>query len=212
MGNRAVITIAKEWELYGYGVGGLGIYLHWNGGRDSIEAFLGYCKRHRYSSLLDLYRVIANYSEGRSIYFDRLANLDCDNGDNGVYIIDTNTWEIIDRKYHEGLEQDEYDRLEMMLDIDKSQPENQQIQEVLRAEPIEVEDIKLGDTIINVGAFGEVESHTIIGFGEDRYVNGHNVKGLPNADRNGSVTPEDNINNYYLKDHYGQKRDYYKAK
>ena len=31
MGNRAVITTEKK---------DLGIYLHWNGGRDSVEAFL----------------------------------------------------------------------------------------------------------------------------------------------------------------------------
>ena len=30
MGNRAVITTSKK---------DLGLYLHWNGGRDSIEAF-----------------------------------------------------------------------------------------------------------------------------------------------------------------------------
>lgn len=34
MGNRAVITTEDK---------KLGIYLHWNGGRDSVEAFLRYC-------------------------------------------------------------------------------------------------------------------------------------------------------------------------
>ena len=37
MGNRAVIT-TKE-NMYNNGVA---IYLHWNGGRDSVEAFLEY--------------------------------------------------------------------------------------------------------------------------------------------------------------------------
>ena len=39
MGNRAIIT-TKE----GYQNNGAGIYLHWNGGRDSVEGFLLYAK------------------------------------------------------------------------------------------------------------------------------------------------------------------------
>ena len=39
MGNRAVITTANEWAH-----GGIGVYLHWNGGLDSVEAFLKYCE------------------------------------------------------------------------------------------------------------------------------------------------------------------------
>ncbi len=34
MGNRAVITTEDKQ---------MGVYLHWNGGRDSVEAFLDYC-------------------------------------------------------------------------------------------------------------------------------------------------------------------------
>ena len=34
MGNRAVITTEDK---------NIGIYLHWNGGRESIETFLAYC-------------------------------------------------------------------------------------------------------------------------------------------------------------------------
>lgn len=43
MGNRAVITTAKEWAH-----GGIGVYLHWNGGLDSVEAFLKYCEMKGY--------------------------------------------------------------------------------------------------------------------------------------------------------------------
>ncbi len=35
MGNRAVIATKQK---------DVGIYVHWNGGRDSIEAFLLYCR------------------------------------------------------------------------------------------------------------------------------------------------------------------------
>ena len=40
MGNRAVITTENK---------KIGIYLHWNGGRDSVEAFLKYCELKNYS-------------------------------------------------------------------------------------------------------------------------------------------------------------------
>jgi hypothetical protein len=35
MGNRAVITTEQK---------RIGVYLHWNGGLDSVEGFLTYCK------------------------------------------------------------------------------------------------------------------------------------------------------------------------
>ena len=37
MGNRAVITTKENMDN-----NGIGIYLHWNGGRDSVRAFLKY--------------------------------------------------------------------------------------------------------------------------------------------------------------------------
>ena len=57
MGNRAIIK--------GHG-NSLGIYLHWNGGRDSVEAFLAYCKLKGYRSddsysWARLAQVIGNY-------------------------------------------------------------------------------------------------------------------------------------------------------
>lgn len=40
MGNRAVITTEENFEKNS----GLGVYLHWNGGRDSVQGFLEYCR------------------------------------------------------------------------------------------------------------------------------------------------------------------------
>ena len=40
MGNRAVITTPDK---------KIGVYLHWNGGRDSVEGFLQTCKKIRLS-------------------------------------------------------------------------------------------------------------------------------------------------------------------
>ena len=39
MGNRAVICTKEAFEN-----NGVGVYLHWNGGRDSVEPFLKYCE------------------------------------------------------------------------------------------------------------------------------------------------------------------------
>jgi hypothetical protein len=46
MGNRAVITTTREREPKNSNE--IGIYLHWNGGRNSVEAFLTYCKLKGY--------------------------------------------------------------------------------------------------------------------------------------------------------------------
>lgn len=44
MGNRAIITTDKAYKE-GHG---LAVYLHWNGGRDSVEPFLAFCKARGY--------------------------------------------------------------------------------------------------------------------------------------------------------------------
>ena len=41
--------------------------------------------------------------------------LDTDNCDNGVYVV--KDWEIVDREYHDGYEQQEYDFDEMVAEI-----------------------------------------------------------------------------------------------
>ena len=100
MGNRAVITTKENFNN-----NGVGVYVHWNGGRNSIEAFLTYCKLKGYRDPANdcygwarLCQVIGNYFGGDcSVGIDICRNLDCDNGDNGVYII--KNWEIVDRKY-----------------------------------------------------------------------------------------------------------------
>lgn len=129
MGNRAVITTKENFEN-----NGVGVYVHWNGGRDSVEAFLKYCEMRGFRSpdtdnygWARLVQVIANFmgGDGLSVGIDTVDHLDCDNYDNGVYIIDG--WEIVDRKYFDGNEQQVY-KLEDMLDaIDEAQPVAQQI-------------------------------------------------------------------------------------
>ena len=134
MGNRAVITTKENFEN-----NGIGIYVHWNGGLDSVRAFLKYCELKEYRKpTSDCYgwarlcQVISNYfGGGLSIGIDRVDRLDCDNGDNGVYIIDG--WKIVDRVYAPAREQDEYDLHEMLKDIDENQQEGERIPDRIEA-------------------------------------------------------------------------------
>ena len=121
MGNRAVITTRKDLR-------DIGIYLHWNGGRDSVTAFLLYCKIRGFRppeqdnyGWAYLCTIIGNYfGDGLSIGIDVANKLDYDNWDNGIYII--KDWEIVDRMYLHRREQDVYPLMDMLLSIDERQP------------------------------------------------------------------------------------------
>lgn len=116
MGNRAVITDNKQ---------RIGIYLHWNGGRDSVEAFLKYCELRQFRTddygMARLIQVITNYmGGGLSVGVGPLDELDTDNYDNGTYVIDN--WKIIDRLHFEGSEQNAYDFIKLLHKINNAQP------------------------------------------------------------------------------------------
>ena len=103
MGNRAVITTAP------YSDSNVGIYVHWNGGKASIEGFLAAAKELGYRTpegdrsyaLAGLAGLIWSYlgTDGLSVGIDQCRNLDTDNGDNGVYLI-CGDWEIVGRRNH----------------------------------------------------------------------------------------------------------------
>ena len=128
MGNRAVITTKANMDN-----NGIGIYLHWNGGRDSVRAFLKYCELRGYRAPSEdnygwarLCQVIGNFFGGLgSLGIDTVNHLDCNNWDNGVYLIEG--WEIVGRMYFEGEEQDEYDLVGMLKTINDSMPESERI-------------------------------------------------------------------------------------
>lgn len=139
MGNRAVITASKSLDVARSS--DLGLYLHWNGGRDSVEAFLTYCRIQGFTApdvrmdvaLADerarwerLAEVIFNFFDrNSSVDVDSCRRLDCDNWDNGVYVIEG--WEIVDRLYKRNSEQQNYPLREMLLAIDEKQPAEMQL-------------------------------------------------------------------------------------
>lgn len=166
MGNRAVITTKENFKK-----NGIGIYVHWNGGRDSVEAFLRYCELKGYVSpekcnygFARLTQVISNLFGGHdSIGIDLLSNLDCDNRDNGVYIIED--WKIVDRKYFTNKrEQHNYNLDEMLLLIDSKMPEDEQIKEYIEAKEVSTINLKPGDTIVDVNHDGKCYYSVVIGF------------------------------------------------
>lgn len=168
MGNRAVITTKENWKN-----NGVGVYLHWNGGITSVKCFLEYCKLKGYRppetdcyGWARLCQVIGNFfGGGYSVGVDTLSNLDCDNGDNGTYIIEN--WEIVDRKHECGYV-DDYDTTEFLVAIDEKMPECEQLSEdFITADTIAMEDLKLGDVIFDTTIDGQVFKANVVGFEED---------------------------------------------
>lgn len=124
MGNRAVITTKDNYEN-----NGIGIYLHWNGGRDSVTAFLTYARMRGFRApekdnygWARLCQVIANFFGGDlSIGIDTCRRLDCDNWDNGTYFIED--WKIVGRAdFNRDEEQNEYNLPDAIVEIDACQP------------------------------------------------------------------------------------------
>ena len=92
MGNRAVITASTAKTT------GVGIYVHWNGGLESVLAFLHVAKERGYrdptydpaygmARLCGLICEFFDLKSSISVGIGQLKELDCDNRDNGVYVI-----------------------------------------------------------------------------------------------------------------------------
>lgn len=97
MGNRAVIQFGPDPDA-------LGIYLHWNGGPESVNAFLDYAKevglRVDDYGVARLAQVIGNYFGGiLSVGVGLARDLDRDNWDNGTYVLAAGTWDVAARLY-----------------------------------------------------------------------------------------------------------------
>lgn len=213
MGNRAIITTEQR---------DLGLYLHWNGGRDSVEPFLKYCDLKGYRTpdsdsygWARLCQVIGNFfggchSVGIAPYpGDKYA----DPGDNGIYII--RGWEIVQHlrwDFDEGKlvefpkewEQRDYPFWDMLDAIDEAQPEKEQIGEVLRAEYVLVGEIEEGDIVYVPNNNGQFIPADVVGFGDGSIVNGIHTKDVPYV--NQYHGGKENCNNYLRRKGYFRKR------
>lgn len=159
MGNRAVFLNKNDMLADGkINPNQIGVYLHWNGGRDSVSAFLKYCKLKGYRSpSTDCYgwaclcNVISNFfGDGMSLGIDIASRLDCNNYDNGVYIIDR--WEIVGRLYNRSVEQSNYDVDSFVLELNERMPEQSRmdarvLKELLKAEEVPCQELTMGNVI-----------------------------------------------------------------
>ena len=192
MGNRCFITTKSR---------KIGVYLQWNGGYDSVRAFLRYCELQGYREpdkdsygWARLCQVVGNFFGG-SLSVGIGTDV-VDPGDNGIFIIegwhveniseeytdDDNRREMhtsvdsLERQYKDG-----YDMQEFLEAIDEKMPEHCRLGDFLKARQIPISEAKLGQIIFREGLDGWM-GRPCLGFGEDRMVNGRNVKGLPYAD------------------------------
>lgn len=198
MGNHAIIKTAN---------GHIGMYLHWNGGRDSVEAFLKYCDLRGFRSpevdgygWARLSQVVGNYFGGcLSVGIVELSGVgDGKWCDNGTYIIED--WKIIGREDFDGPEQHEHKLEAMLREIDATQPPKDRLGDYLDAKEVSTDSLKIGDVIYfrDMGV-GSVEKQVIVGIGKlGQVVNGRDMGGVPYMDRFGFGNPGENINNYVL--------------
>lgn len=202
MGNRCLI-VPKGQE-------NLGVYLHWNGGVDSVTAFLEYCKIKDYRpfggknadgyGIARFCQVVGNYfggglSIGIEAITTELTEGYAEAYDNGIYIIDG--WEICKRICPSGREG--YDLMEMLIDIDKSQPEEERLGEgFLRAEEVDAADLEIGDKVYVMDYNGKVEQYTIQGFAGNSNLPDFNrpLIGSPYINKYNEVNGKINPNNF----------------
>ena len=133
MGNRAIITTPEK---------EIGVYLHWNGDRSSVEAFVAYCALKGYRSptcdaaygFARLTQVIGNFfGGGLSVGVVGKGDIEAMAAtlDNGIYLLDG--WEITGREvpFENYVDMKCNDLAERLLAIDKRQPEREQMGERL---------------------------------------------------------------------------------
>ena len=164
MGNRAFIAHQSAPN---------GIYLHWNGGMDSIKPLLDYC------ALVDPYGgfnegvgglvtfvTVANNMLGSSIHIeDNSASLMLE--DNGTYWVEG--WEIVGRETPEYFtqEQDSHDYWDMMMAIATHQPRARQIPlKVITSEVATKDNIHDAERVL-YRDYDEWKEVSIIGFTDD---------------------------------------------
>ncbi|WP_165047559.1 MULTISPECIES: hypothetical protein [unclassified Adlercreutzia] len=211
MGNRAVITTPKK---------DLALYLHWNGGLDTVEPLLKYCELQGYRPpSYDSYgwarmaQVMGNFFGGSlSVGIDRFDRLG-DQGDNGVYVIDG--WKIVGRieeeldgdynvtgwhEFPESREQHEHDFDDMLRSFDKAMPPKLRLGSFLDSVEVPVSDIRVGDLVFMRDFESAWKVYPVVGFGEG-VRNGSDVTGVPYVaryDHDGDYSW--NCNNYVQGD------------
>ena len=217
MGNRAIIKPKDS---------NIGVYLHWNGGINSVTAFLEYCKLKGYRDFggknADGYgvarfvQVVSNFfGGGDSIGIEKdvkETEVYAKGLDNGIYVIDG--WDIVKRICGNNIVEN-YSIQDMLISIDEAQPTKEQLgKEFFESELVDVSDLNIGDKVyVYDGLNCKYNKHIVVGIGyKDSIVNGYNVENIPIIDKycNDNGSYRDNANNYLLR--VDKVRRYEKAK
>lgn len=203
MGNRAIIRGKNS---------NLGVYVHWNGGYESVYAFTQYCKMKGYRSpekdsygIARLTQVIGNFfggttSVGMHVFSEDMVELTEEKVndlwlDNGVYEIED--WEIVkwwnpepyDNPGEEVLQEFGVDMTQcadMIKVIDECMPEEEQLgKKFFNSVEVVTKDLTVGDKVILYdGVYENYKEYTVLGFGKPGHIlNGTDVEGLPYTDR-----------------------------
>ena len=166
MGNRAIVKPKGR---------DVGVYLHWNGGIDSVTAFLEYCKLKEYRAFGGVFADgygIARFCQVVGNFFGGGLSIGIETGvketkeyaefiDNGIYIIDG--WDIVDR-ISPSNSREGYDLKEMLLEIDYKQPESEQIgEDFILAEVVDATELNVGDKVYILNYNGKPELFTVMG-------------------------------------------------
>ncbi len=205
MGNRAIIKPINS---------NIGVYLHYNGGIGSVTGFLKYCEMRGFRSfggdradgygLARFCQVVGNFFGGTlclGICETGDNEKDAKGIDNGIYVVDG--WAVVKNIGHPG--KDSYDLTDMLLSIDKKQPEAEQLgEDYITAEEVPITDIKVGDNVFWFEGYTEgskPELYTVTSIApQNTFCNG-DVSGLPHIDKY-----EDGNPNNYLHGHNGKLR------
>ncbi len=183
MGNRAVITTPER---------KVGLYLHWNGGRDTVAPLLKYCELKGYRppsadeyGWARLCQVVGNFfggalSVGIGAYATdedgRPSDERMDPSDNGIYVIDG--WEIVERVGYDYAEQDEHDFDQMLRAFDAHMPEHDRLGEYLDSVEIPTSELRVGDEVWFKEVNDSFASMPVAGFAECG-VGRHSGKRMP---------------------------------
>lgn len=167
MGNRAIIT-TPEREI--------GLYLHWNGGRDTVEPLLRYCELKGYRppsadgyGWARLAQVVGNFFGGTcSVGIEAYTtDEEMNPGDNGIYVIEG--WRIVGRvhPYESFEEQSEYCFDEMLRAFDESMPEEERLGGLLDSQVVTASELAAGNRVWVQEIDGHYALYPVVGFMED---------------------------------------------
>ncbi|OAZ41447.1 hypothetical protein A9Z40_01860 [Microbacterium arborescens] len=200
MGNQALITTPGA---------SVGIDLHWNGGRDSVTAFLRYAELAGLPPLTadgrgyaQLVAVLVNFfgNNGLTVSLTGVNPRRPEEhsmGGNGVYLVSGH--EIVGRINPPRLEQNTHDLDEMLQAIDQAQPERDRLGGYLDATERPTDTLAVGDRVWMRDHFSDTARYTlrtVVGHGTAAYVNGACRLGVPYVDLFENQDNSKNPNSY----------------